>query len=97
LLGLALASRREAFNISANFLPRIRNSLDIKRAHRLIGFQNTLDHIIHGELQKKRTAIDAVQHSGPEPSIPSQIGTARPGAARKPAGRELAGRFKTGQ
>jgi hypothetical protein len=41
---------------------------------------------------KKRTAMGAVQHSGPEPSIPSRIAMARPGAARKARQRDPAGR-----
>jgi hypothetical protein len=64
LLSIALASRGEAFNISANFFPRIHNSLSIKWRHRLVGVQNTLNHVIHGKLQNKRTAIVAVHHFG---------------------------------
>jgi hypothetical protein len=62
LLSIALASRCEAFNISANFLPRIRSSPGIKGAHRLVGVQNMFNHVIHRKLQNKRTAIVAVHH-----------------------------------
>ena len=64
LLSIVLASRRETFNISANFLPRIRSSLGIKGAHRLVGVQNTFNHVIHGKNSKKCTAIAAVHHFG---------------------------------
>jgi hypothetical protein len=51
LLGITLASGRQSFNISANFLPRIRNSLGIKGAQRLVGVQNEFNHVIHHKLQ----------------------------------------------
>jgi hypothetical protein len=52
LLVIALASRREAFDISANPLSQIRRLPSIKRAHRLVGIQNTLNHIVHDALPK---------------------------------------------
>ena len=33
LLGIALAGRRQGFNVSANFLPLVGSSLGIKGAH----------------------------------------------------------------
>jgi hypothetical protein len=47
LLGIALPSRREAFEISANFPSWIRNSLGIKGALQLVGVQNTVNDVIH--------------------------------------------------
>jgi hypothetical protein len=71
LLCIVLASRRKSFNISANFLPRIRSSHGFKWAHRLVRVQNGFNQILHHKPQNIRTAIAAVHHLGFWPSIPS--------------------------
>jgi hypothetical protein len=52
LLSIALASRREGFNVWDNLLPGIHSSLGITGAYRLVGVQNTFNHITHHKLQK---------------------------------------------
>jgi hypothetical protein len=47
LPSVALPSRRQAFEISANFLPRIGNALSAERAHQLIGIQDAINDLVH--------------------------------------------------
>ena len=98
LLGIALASRRKGFNISANFLPLIRSSLGVKGAHRLVGFQNEFNHVIHckhsniNALQfSQRTILDFARQSqksavlSPRPLLIVRLGACRfPGLGASP-------------
>jgi hypothetical protein len=67
---ISLPGRREAFNISLNSLPRIRNLLGIKGALQLVGVQNTINNVIHRKIPGARCTITAVRHFGFPPSIP---------------------------
>jgi hypothetical protein len=79
LLVTALAGRREVFNISANALPRNCSSGSIKGALRLVGVQNTFNHVIITQTPKltycnSRTAtfrIFASTHRNTEGSRPA--------------------------